>query len=78
MGPYQWGWQGMGFGWLFPFLFLIVLVVVLVLAVRGSGFGRGQDGGGHRETAREILDRRYANGELSKEQYEEMKRTLAG
>jgi len=28
------------------------------------------------ESAREILDRRYARGELTKEQYEEMKRTL--
>lgn len=28
------------------------------------------------EDARDILDRRYASGEISKEQYEEMRRTL--
>jgi len=80
MEPYHWGWgwQGMGFGWVFPFILLIVLIVVVVLLVRGSGYGRSQDGGGHRETAREILDRRYASGELTREQYEEMKRTLGG
>jgi len=80
MEPYHWGWgwQGMGFAWVFPVFFLIVLIGVVVLLLRGSGFGRSQDGGGRRETAREILDRRYANGELTKEQYEEMKQTLAG
>lgn len=30
------------------------------------------------ETAREILDRRYAGGEITKEQYEEIKRSLGG
>ena len=28
------------------------------------------------ETAREILDKRYARGEITREQYDEMKRTL--
>ena len=79
MEPYQWWWHGVGFMWMFPFFFLIVLVLCVVLFARGPWwFGRGHDHSGHRDTAREILDRRFANGELTKEQYEEMKRTLAG
>ncbi len=35
-------------------------------------------GGSHadHETAREILDRRYASGQITKDQYEEMKQDL--
>ena len=62
-----------------PLFFLIAMVLCAVFLSRGlRWFGRGHDRGGHRETAREILDRRFASGELTKEQYEEMKRALAG
>ena len=78
MEPYQWWWHGMGFMWMFPFFFLVVIILCVVLFVRSPWwFGRSRDGGGTRETPREILDRRFASGELTKEQYEEMKRTLA-
>jgi uncharacterized membrane protein len=36
----------------------------------GGGRGAGEEG------AREILDRRYAKGEIDRQQYEEMKRAL--
>jgi putative membrane protein len=76
MEPYQWWWHGWGFMWIFPLLFLIVIVLFLF---RGPwSIDRGHGHGGARETAREILDRRFASGEITKEQYEEMKRTLAG
>ncbi len=77
MEPYQWWWwHGMGLMWIFPLLFLIVLVVFLF---RGPWWiERGQGPGARRETAREILDRRLASGEITKEQYEELKRALAG
>lgn len=79
MEPYQWWWHGWGFGWgfmwIFPLLFLIVMVLFLF---RGPWWmGRSHGHSDTRETAREILDRRYASGEITKEQYEEMKRTLA-
>lgn len=41
------------------------------------GPGNGDDVNQARhETPRDILDRHYARGELSREQYEELKRTL--
>lgn len=64
-----WSWMGMGIMWALPVL-LIVLVLMMLLGRKRD------DDGGRRETPREILDRRYASGEISKEQYEEMKRTL--
>lgn len=80
MPPYGW-WPGFGFMWIFPLLFLIVLIVFLSRG--GPGWfwrGRWPDDRREekRESPREILDRRYASGEITKEQYEEMKRTLEG
>ena len=72
-----WGWGG---GWGMPFfglgpLFLLVIVVaVIILLMRQS---RTMGSGPLGPTAREILDRRYAAGEISKEQYEQMKRDIA-
>lgn len=72
-GPHFFGWM-----WIFPVTFLIIcLASLFVFLFRGPRwiFGRW---GGHapRETAREILDRRYASGELTKEHYEEIKRAV--
>lgn len=61
---------GMGFGFLFMILFwgvLIWLVIALVTAARSSKKG---------DDALTMLKRRYASGELSKKQYEEMKKGL--
>ena len=76
MEPWQWWWPGMGFMWIFPLLFLIVMIVFLFRGPWWARHGHDRDHGNHRESPREILDRRYASGEISKDQYEEMKRTL--
>jgi putative membrane protein len=62
-------------GWLMMLVFwglIIAGIVVLVRALVGRNvFGQlGQD------SALDILRRRYAAGEITKEQFEEMKRTL--
>ncbi len=70
-----WWWHGFGFMWIFPMLFLIVMILFLF----GGGsrrFWRSSRHDERRESPREILDRRYASGEITKEQYEEMRRTL--
>jgi len=70
------GWWG-PFPWMgiFPLIFLVVLLLFLF---RGAGW---PGCGGHRtrdreESAREILDRRYARGEITREQYQQMKKDL--
>ena len=75
MEPSYWWWHGFGFMWIFPLLFLIVMILLLFRGVPGC-FWRSSRRDDRRESPREILDRRYANGEITREQYEEMKRVL--
>lgn len=66
------GWGG-GWMWLWWLLLLagiITLIVVAVLAMtRGFSSRNARDGG--RSTARDVLDERYARGELTTEEYHE-------
>ena len=58
--------------WIFPLIFLIVFALFL------SRIG-GRPMWGERkphETAREILDRRYARGEVNRDEYQQMKKDL--
>jgi putative membrane protein len=86
MGPGMWGYGGRmgGWGWgagmglwmLAAIIFwgaIIGSVVLLIRAVVRGGFRADR-----RETPMEILDRRFAAGELNQEQYEQMRRALLG
>jgi putative membrane protein len=80
--------MGGGFGGLLMFMFgalvLVGIVLLVVWAVRASG-GHGMAGGasqppgaaGHDEAVA-TAKRRLASGEITKEQYEELMRTLGG
>ena len=78
MHGYCW-WGGM---WLFPIIMITVFFIALYLI-----FGRGgfrvpwQDYGSYGEnrepeTALEILKKRYAKGEITREEFEQMKNDL--
>jgi putative membrane protein len=76
-----WGWMHGGYGlplwWLgagFRLLFLAAVVVGIIFLARS--FGRQGRSGHPQESALEILQKRYARGEISKEELEEMKRNL--
>jgi putative membrane protein len=76
MWPYgPWGWfPGM---WIFPLIFIVVMLIFLFRWgdwPMGRGHGRGRRD--RDESAREILDRRYARGEISREEYQQMKKDL--
>jgi putative membrane protein len=63
-----------------PFTWIIILVIIVALvvyAVRGSG-GGGSTGAGSSRTAREILDERFARGEIDEKEYNERKKVLEG
>lgn len=72
---------GMGVGWLFGLLLLAGVVALAVLGVRAA---RGGIGGGRNTTsdgtgpkgARQILQERYARGEISSEEYRERREHL--
>ena len=64
-----WGWGGM---WLGPLLMiggLALLAALIVAVVRWLG-GGGVTGARSARTAREILDERYARGEIDHEEYQ--------
>lgn len=71
-----WGWGlAMGLGWLAMLAFwgaVIVGVVLLVRALSGSSGSARSTG----DTALDILRRRYASGELTREQYEQLRQDL--
>ncbi len=77
MMDYGWGMMG-GFGLIWMLLFwgvLIALAVWLVSQLFPSvKAGRSEDG----PSAREILKRRYARGELTEEQYQQMSQRIEG
>jgi putative membrane protein len=79
MGWGGYGGFGMGvFGWLFMLLFWGLIIVGLVLVVRRLwDQGRSGTGAGTGDAPLDILRRRYARGEISKEEYDRMKQDLA-
>lgn len=77
MPPYEMWWHGgWWFMWIIPLGFLIVIAIFLLRdgSISRWGAQRNRDGG--RDSARNILARRFASGELTKDQYEDMKRML--
>ena len=84
-GGMDWGWGWMFSGGLMMVLFWGVLIALVVLAVRGltggaSGTNRNTDVATTRRAAEppplEILQARYARGEISREEYETVRRDL--
>ncbi len=77
---------GMGWMWLFGLLALVGLVLLVLVIVRAStggikrnnarGATHGAPGTGAKSTPRQILDERYARGELTTEEYRERLATL--
>ena len=77
MGWGGFGGYGMGFvGWIFMLLFWGLIVVGVVLVVRWL-WDQGRPGMGGADSSLEILKRRYARGEISKEEFDRMKQDLA-
>ncbi|HEY5602520.1 MAG TPA: SHOCT domain-containing protein [Gammaproteobacteria bacterium] len=69
----EWGW-GMGFGWFFMLLFwaLVILgIAAIVKWLSGSGGGNARS-----KTALEILQERYARGEIDQQEYQQKRRDL--
>ena len=75
----NWGWGnygmgGYGFGWLFMILFwaLVILGIIYLVKVLAGGSGKSPT----QETAEDILKKRFARGELSREEFEEAMKVL--
>lgn len=70
-----WGW-GFGILGMLFWLALLVLVVVLIWRLLDGGGRNGTRHEGAGETPLEILEKRYARGEIDRDEFERMKRDL--
>lgn len=71
----------MGFGFLGMFLFWGVLLVLLVgggVLVLRNMTGIRLPGGQRQPTARQVLDERFARGEISREEYDAIRTRIEG
>ncbi len=66
---------GMWFGWIF---WIIILVIIIWAVVQFTNRNQQNNrlNSNSEETPLEILKKRYAKGEISKEEYEEIKKNL--
>lgn len=68
-------WSGFPGMWMFPIVFMGIALYCLYRMFKGraGAICRFQHTG---ESAKEILDRRFASGEITREQYQEIKQVL--
>lgn len=69
---WMWG-LGMGFAGLVMLAFWAVVIIGVILLVRSVA---GAQGGPSHETPLDLLKRRYAAGQITREQYEQMRKDL--
>jgi len=70
MHPFNHGW-GMGWGWITGLIVFVFIILIIVYSLR-----KGAPEPDRNELPLDILKKRYASGEISKEQFEEIKKDL--
>ncbi len=65
------GW-GMGFGWIVGLVILILIILGIIKAI--NYYNKSQEDNG--KSALDVLRKRFAKGEISKEEFEEMKKSI--
>ena len=76
-GQFAWTWVLVQVGWIIWLVILLgVALVMFLLARRGFHQGFHLKHESHTGKAEEILSERYARGEISREQYEQMKQDI--
>ncbi len=86
-GPWNWPapwhmWTGWGMGWIFPLIMLLIIAgcIAMILQIhRSGGAGRhhpDSSWGDPTRSALQILNERFARGEIRRDEYEERKRAI--
>ena len=77
-GPWHM-WGGWGMWWVFPLLIIASCIAMILLAHRSGGAGRHQpepSGDDPTRSALQILNERFARGDIQRDEYEERKRAI--
>lgn len=73
MNHWWWAW---GFGGIFMILFWVLIILGIVALGRWLYSGRVGGAGGPEKAPLDIVKERYARGEITRDQYEQMRRDL--
>ena len=71
-----WGWGGMILGPIMMIVFIALVVGAVVLVLRWLGPGGAPAARGEKN-ARDVLDERFARGEIDKDEYEDRRQVLS-
>jgi putative membrane protein len=75
-GPGMSGW-GFGMGWFWPPIIMLVIIIFIIVAIVVYLVRQKRPPSGPREdSALDILKKRYARGEINKEEFEEKRRHI--
>ena len=74
----MWGYWGVPWGWLGPLMMFVFWMLVIggIALILRSWWHQPARSGQQRDLALDILRERYARGELTREQFDEMRRDL--
>ena len=75
MGPGFGGW-GMGFGWIWMIIIWVAIIAGVVWAVRAIAGSNNAGPHYSEQSALDIIKKRYARGEIGREEFEEKKKEL--
>lgn len=73
----SWPWGGGMFMMMIPMFLLVIGAIFLIIYMLRKTSDMGQPSNFRQEPPLEILKRRYARGEITREEFEEMKRDLS-
>lgn len=63
-------------GWIFMLIFWALVIAVLIYGVRWLTGRKRSEGNGGGQAPQEIIKERYARGEITREEFEQMKNDL--